>query len=89
MKPHQAWRKVVDSSKDLINDFHDFDSDQAIVWADKELSNYKRAMMLLIEGKSDNIYRGLSREDIDLIETMERRARAQKLDVLFSKKEAK
>ena len=83
----KKWLEMVSSSRVAEELFNDFADDNAIVWANKELENYKRAMMVLIEGKSDNMYKGLSKEDVDLIETMERRARIQKLDLYLTKKE--
>lgn len=74
LKPHEAWKEVVHTAKDNIENFNDFKEDTAIVWADKELQNYKRAMLILHK------FSGLSNMTEDeeaLVETMVRRAEAQ------------
>jgi hypothetical protein len=70
IKPHEAWKEVVHTARDNIDNLNDFKEDTAIVWADKELQNYKRAMMALAT-------RSNSQDDLSLIDTMVRRAEAQ------------
>lgn len=76
MKTNEIWNKMVSDSRNLIEDFDNFADDTAIVWADKEMKNYKRAMMMLIESQN-NCNIALSTDDKKFIETMFNRAQAQ------------
>lgn len=64
---------MVRGSKEAIEDFNDFLDDKAVVWADNELRNYKRAMQILASSCS-NWALNVSDEDEKFVETMLRRA---------------
>lgn len=87
-KATSAWRwdKLVLERREVIENFRDNSEDNAIVWADKEMKNYKRAMMLLVEklaGCKDDqcainlLQSAMGKDDRDFVMTMIRRAKAQ------------
>ena len=69
----KEWDEMVKSSKDAIEDFNDFADDKAIVWADDEIKNYKRAMLILARANS-NFCMSLSDDESKFINTMILRA---------------
>ena len=75
MSRPNKWSEMVKGSKDAIEDFNDFADDKAIVWADNELKNYKRAMLILANSNS-NWSMPLADEDESFIQTMIRRAQS-------------
>ena len=75
MSRPKKWCEMVKSSKDAIEDFNDFAEDKAVVWADKEITNYKKAMLILVNGNA-NWDMCVTEEQEKLIKTMVRRAEA-------------
>ena len=73
MSRPKKWKEMVNSSKDAIEDFRDFEDDKAIVWADTQISCYKEGMLALVRGNSDWA-KTVSYDQEKLIETMVRRA---------------
>jgi len=69
----EKWNEMTNSSKAAIEDFNDFADDKAIVWADNEIKNYKRAMMILVHSNS-NWSMPLGDEDDKFLQTMINRA---------------
>jgi len=75
MSRPKKWKEMVSNSKSQIEDFNDFLDDKAIVWADNEMNNYKRAMMILVGAETN--YRGLlTEQDTKFVETMINREQA-------------
>ena len=72
MNRPNKWKEVVQTSKENIEDFNDFSSDKAIVWADKELQNYKKAMLILVQG-NPNWDMHVTEDQYNFINTMTRR----------------
>jgi len=64
---------MVQSSKAAKENFSEFADDNAIIWADNEMRNYKRAMLLLKNTNSDWTM-NLGDEDERFVATMIRRA---------------
>lgn len=73
MSRPKKWEEMVKSSKDAIEDFNDFADDKAIVWADNEIKNYRRAMLILA-GANSNYDMSLNDDDSKFVGTMIRRA---------------
>lgn len=73
MSRPKKWDEMVKSSKGAIEDFRDFADDKAVVWADNEMKNYKRAMMILVNS-NNNYDMSLGEEDSKFISTMINRA---------------
>ena len=73
MNRPEKWNQMVKCSKEAIEDFNDFLEDKAVVWADNELKNYKRAMLILAGSYSDWAL-NVSDEDEKFVDTMLRRA---------------
>lgn len=73
MSRPKKWDEMVKSSKAQIEDFRDFADDNAVVWADNEMRNYKRAMMILVNS-NNNYNMSLGEEDSKFVQTMIRRA---------------
>lgn len=73
MSRPKKWNEMVIDSKGVIEDFNDFAEDKAIVWADNEIKNYKRAMMILVNS-NNNYDMSLDEEDSKFIQTMINRA---------------
>jgi len=71
----EKWRELVEQSKNQIENFNDFSEDTAIVWADNQIKDYKRAMLILARSNS-NWAMNVSDDDEKLIDTMIRRAEA-------------
>ena len=71
MDKQDKWKEMAKQSSQSIEEFNDFIDDKAIVWADSELKNYKRAVKLLT-----SVNKGISKEDGKFIATMERRSKA-------------
>lgn len=49
MKTPDVWEHLVTERKEVVEGFRDHSEDQAILWADKELKNYQRALLLIVE----------------------------------------
>ena len=75
MKTPDIWNRLVLERKEVIENFRDHSEDNAIVWADKEMKNYRRAMMLLAQESIPQPVMG--KDDRDFVMTMIRRAKAQ------------
>lgn len=73
MNRPEKWGEMVKTSKSQIEDFRNFSDDKAIVWADNEMKNYKRAMMILV-ASNNNYDMSLGDEDSKFIQTMINRA---------------
>ena len=73
MSRPKKWKEMVNSSRDAIEDFRDFEDDKAIVWADTQIGSYKEGMLALVRGNSDWA-KTVSYDQEKLIETMVRRA---------------
>lgn len=67
------WNEMVSSSKDAKEYFNEFADDRAIIWADSEMRNYIRAMLLL-KNTNDNWAMNLSEEDEKFVTSMILRA---------------
>ena len=66
---------MLETSKSEIESFNDFAEDRAIVWADKEITNYKKAMLILVRANA-NWEMCVTDDQERLIKTMVRRAEA-------------
>ena len=75
MSRPEKWQEMVNYSRDAIEDFNDFKYDKAIVWANHELENYKRAMLILHSANSGWAM-NVTDEDEAFVNTMIRRAQA-------------
>lgn len=75
MSRPEKWDIMAHNSRAAIEDFNDFEEDRAIAWADKELRNYRRAMMVLASSNS-NWAMSVSDDDEKFISTMLRRGEA-------------
>lgn len=75
MSRPKKWDEMVNNSKEAIENFNNFADDKAIVWADNEIKNYKRAMMILVAANS-NYNMNLEDEDSKFVQTMIHRAEA-------------
>lgn len=73
MNRPDKWKEMVSDSKQAKEDFNEFADDEAILWANKELENYKRAMLILANS-NNNWPMAVSDDDEALISTMIRRA---------------
>ena len=67
------WEDLVAESKEEIENFNNFQSDDAIVWADNQLTAYKKELLAMANG-NNNWAQGVSDDDQKLITTMIRRA---------------
>ena len=73
MSRPSKWDEMVVNSRAAKEDFRDFADDKAIIWADNEMKNYKRAMLLLKNSHS-NWAMSLNDEDERFVQTMINRA---------------
>jgi len=73
MSRKERWEEMVKDCKEAVEDFNDFPEDKAIIWADNELKNYKRAMLILANSHSDWSL-NISEDDEKFVSTMIRRA---------------
>ena len=76
MNRKEKWADMAKNSRAEIEDFKDFSEDKAIVWADVQIENYKKAMLALIQGNR-NWHHCMTEEKEEFINTMVRRAEAQ------------
>lgn len=67
-----TWKIMVHNSREEIENLNDFKEDKAIVWADNELRNYRRAMLILAKS-NPNWALSVSEDDEKFINTMIRR----------------
>lgn len=74
MSRPDKWNEMVCSSKEQFENFNDFSEDKAIIWADNELNNYKRAMMALVNSNSNWEMSIADVEQCKFVNTMIRRA---------------
>ena len=75
MSRPEKWKEMVKGSRAAIEDFNDFADDKAVVWANNELENYKRALLIL-QGAYSDWAMNVTDEDEDFVNTMIRRAEA-------------
>ena len=75
MSRPKKWDIMCYNSRAEIENFSDCEKDKAIVWADNELRNYRRAMMALVKS-NPNWAMGVTEDEEKLISTMIRRAEA-------------
>ena len=73
MSRPSKWGEMVANSKAAKEDFREFADDRAIIWADNEMINYRRAMLLLKNAHSDWAMR-MNGEDKRFVQTMINRA---------------
>jgi hypothetical protein len=76
MSRPSKWDEMVRSSRRAKEDFNNFADDNAIVWADNEMRNYKRAMLILKNAHSDWAM-SLSDDDERFVQTMINRAESR------------
>lgn len=70
MSRKEIWEEMVNNCKEAVEDFNNFSEDMATIWADNELKNYKRALLILAKSHSGWI----SEDDEKFVSTMIKRA---------------
>ena len=73
MSRKEIWEEMVNNCKEAVEDFNNFSEDMATIWADNELKNYKRAMLILANSHSDWSL-NISEDDEKFVSTMIKRA---------------
>jgi len=72
MSRKEIWEEMVKDCKEAVEDFNDFPDDRATIWADNELKNYKRAMLILANSHRDWVL-NVNEDDEKFVSTMIRR----------------